>query len=96
MWEGDCCASCYLAHVSGSADLIGATILSAENSEWVDTPDSNVDDYDQKESMGTVIKTDKGTVTFESRLEHNGFYSGRINVTDCIEMVQNHSPLIDF
>lgn len=79
-WYGDYCASCFLAHVSGIDNLIGARIQSVEDSEWKDiSPDAEYGDV--TESMGTTIKTTKGWVTFETRLEHNGYYGGWIEVT---------------
>lgn len=81
-WSADCCAQCYLQHVSGSEALVGHTILEAYNSEW--TIVSGIEEYGDNliESMGTSIKTTGGYVTFESRLDHNGYYSGHIKVDD--------------
>lgn len=92
-WEGDCCASCYIQHVSGVDNLIGAEILSAENAEWKDI--SSGEEYEVTESMGTNIKTTKGYVTFESRVEHNGYYGGYIYVSDDEPMDQYSSPRYD-
>lgn len=77
-WVGECCAVCYLAHVSGIDSLIGSTIISAENSEWKREVGGG---YEVIESMGTNIKTDKGYVTFETRLDHSGYYSGSLLVS---------------
>lgn len=81
-WSGDCCARCFLANVNNSDALIGSTIISVEHTEWNTLKESDPDNYEVKESMGTTIKTTRGTVTFESRLEHNGYYSGYIQVSD--------------
>lgn len=90
-WEGSCCARCFIANVAGSNALVGSTIHSAENAEWVDhTKDE--EEYEVIESMGTTIKTSKGTITFETRLEHNGYYSGKILVSDDEPMDQYSSP----
>lgn len=94
-WVGDCCAQCFLAHVSGTQFLIDATILSAEHSEWVDTSDSNREEGYVIESMGTTIKTSKGTVTFESRVSHNGYYGGWIRISD-IPLDQYDDKIEDF
>lgn len=88
-WVGDCCAHCYLENISGSENLKDATILSAENAEWKDVT-KNEEDYEVIESMGTNIKTTKGYITFESRVSHNGFYGGRIEVSD-IEPINAYS-----
>lgn len=89
-WEGDCCAHCYLYHITGSEYLIGATINEVTSSNWKDI--SIADEYEVMESMGTNIRTDKGWVTFESRVEHNGFYGGQIQVSDDKPMNQYGSP----
>lgn len=80
-WVGDCCAVCHLEHVSNSEALINSEITSAENTEWKDV--KAPDEYGYvTEGMGTTIKTTKGTITFESRVSHNGYYSGKISVSD--------------
>lgn len=103
-WEGYCCASCYIAHINGSENLIGSKILSAETSEWSDVS-RNKDDYEVLETMGTKFRTSKGYVDIETRLSHNGYYSGMINVSkegyidaySCfIEVEDVTKPLQDF
>jgi hypothetical protein len=78
-WSGDCCAHCYIAHFNGTEALINAEILSAEDSEWKAQSDAS---YEVIESMGTKLKTTKGYVDIETRLEHNGYYSGIIEIYD--------------
>jgi hypothetical protein len=102
-WVGDCCAHCYLAHMSGADALVGATITSAENAEWK-TVSGERYDGEMTEAMGTNLRTDKGHITFESRVEHNGYYGGEIRVSEDAPMDQYHcereddarSPLADF
>lgn len=88
-WVGDCCAHCYLAHVSGADVLVGAAISDAYNTEWAREERS---DYDVIESMGTTIKTNKGYVTFESRVEHNGYYGGSLLISGDEPLDQYHYP----
>lgn len=78
-WTGDCCAKCYIAHLSGAKNLIGQTILEAKDTEWKTIQN---EDYEVVETMGTSLKSNKGYITFETRLEHNGFYAGYINISD--------------
>lgn len=78
-WYGDCCANCFLANFNGIDSLIGSTILEVNHSEWTNL--SNDDDYEVVDSMGTNIKTTKGYVSFETRVSHNGYYGGSINIT---------------
>jgi hypothetical protein len=93
-WEGSCCAHCYLYHITGSEYLVGATITEVTNANWSDLPRGE-DDYGVTESMGTNIRTDKGWVTFESRVEHNGYYGGEIRVSDDEPMDQYGWPRYD-
>lgn len=88
-WEGECCSTCFLAHVSGAINLIGATILDVYESEWKEVSSNN---EDVVESMGTNIQTNKGYVTFEARLEHNGAYSGNILISSSYPLDQYHCP----
>jgi len=82
-WVGNCCAHCFLAQVSGASNLIGATIISAENAKWSSQiqldPSRELSDVFQ--TMGTNIITNRGHVTLESRVEHNGYYSGNVIVS---------------
>jgi hypothetical protein len=102
-WEGDCCAQCFIAHINGAENLIGSTILAAEDTEWVQI--ENEYEYEVSETMGTKFKTDKGYVDIETRVEHNGHYSGMVNVSrsgyidaySCFENVDGvDRPLSDF
>lgn len=77
-WNGDCCAHCFLANMSGSENLINAEILEVTDAEWADI--SRKEDYEVIESMGTNMKTSKGHVSFETRVVHNGYYGGWITV----------------
>lgn len=86
-WVGDCCAHCFLANVSGADALIGAEVVEVESAEWVVEREG---EFDVVESMGTKIRTTRGYVTFESRLEHNGYYGGEIMVSDTSPMDQYH------
>ncbi len=79
-WVGDCCAQCFLANFSGSANLVGSTILHVEHSEWKTIQEDS--SCDVIESMGTKMKTSKGYVDFESRVSHNGYYGGWIEISD--------------
>lgn len=103
-WYGDCCAKCFIENCSGSENIIHASIESAENLEWKALK-NNEDEYDVVEKMGTAIKTSKGLVRFETRLEHNGYYSGTIEVSNIapvneyscyLEAPKDLKPLVDF
>jgi len=80
-WHGDCCSSCFIESIQGADNLLNSTIISANHKEWTETSFEIFDDYDRKvESMGTTIKTTKGYVDINTRLEHNGYYSGYIEI----------------
>lgn len=73
---GSCCAKCFLANVNGANNLI-STITKVESSEWIKI----YDDYGCEETMGVKFTTLKGYVDFETRVEHNGYYGGWIQVS---------------
>ena len=89
-WEGDCCSECFLAHIAGVDALIGHIITDVEEMSWIGRTEKQEDNFAVKETMGTKITTDKGYVTFESRLEHNGYYGGRIMVSRELALNQYH------
>jgi hypothetical protein len=90
-WEGECCANCFIAHIEGAENLAGSTIVSVKNTEWVDLK-RNRDECEVIEHMGTKIKTTKGIVEIETRVEHNGYYGGEICVNSFAPMDQYACP----
>lgn len=79
-WDGDCCAHCYIQHISMPAKLIGSIILEAEHSTWSYIKNDR-DNCEVEEAMGTKIKTDQGYFDIETRVSHNGYYGGMINIS---------------
>lgn len=79
-FTGECCAVCFIAHINGSEFLKGSAILSVEQTEWK-TIKNDEEESITIETMGATIKTSKGTVSIETRVEHNGFYSGNVNIS---------------
>lgn len=90
-WVGDCCANCYIEHIDGADRLVGSVIASAENTEWIVAKIGEMGDT--MESMGTKFKTNKGYVTVETRVEHNGYYGGMILISEEEPMDQYHCPM---
>lgn len=78
-WVGECCSNCFLAHVNYSEGLVGQKIIKIEHTEWENKTNESCDVVD---SMGTTITTTAGVVSFETRLEHNGYYSGKIQISN--------------
>jgi hypothetical protein len=89
-WVGDCCTNCFLAHLSGSKNLIGSQILEARDKEY--TSGGDRDNCEVIDTFGTLLKTSKGYVDFESRALHNGYYGGMLYISDDEPMDQYHSP----
>lgn len=89
-WVGDCCAHCFIAHIDGSEFLKNSKIIEIETAEWIR---EETDDFEVKDSMGTKIKTDKGYITIETRLEHNGYYGGEILISSKAPIGQYGWPL---
>ena len=93
--NGDCCARCYVQHVSGSDALApGATVRSVEDIEAPPVP-KDADSYVVSDTWGHRITTDKGVCTIEMRVDHNGYYGGSLDLTE-YEGVLAGKPLDDF
>jgi hypothetical protein len=81
-FSGDCCAKCFVAHVSGVPSR-KVTIKQAYTTEWVDKSSwFKKDTDDVVESMGLTLVTTEGTMTIETRVEHNGYYGGNVELSD--------------
>lgn len=93
-WVGDCCSTCFLAHVNGTDSLMGGTILRVADTEWKTEKDDR-EDFAREQSMGTTIYTDLGTATFETRLQDNGYYDGKIIVSEKEPIGQYSDPMFD-
>jgi len=96
-WVGDCCAHCYLENFSGIDFLIDSVIVEAAHAEWKNI---EKDEDNTLESMGTILKTSKRYVSFESRVSHNGYYGGWIEISKTppryTESLTDLKPLEDF
>lgn len=80
---GECCAKCFIANVSGITRK-RFTIQSIEPIEWKDHPLSDPDNDIVIACAGVKIKTDRGYIDIDTRLEHNGYYGGKIILsTNC-------------
>lgn len=84
--EQDCCESVYVNDIVGDIeDLVGKTVISAE--ERVNPPESEQsnDDPDEWDSSTTWtfydIQTQKGSVSIRWLGESNGYYSEAVTVT---------------
>lgn len=78
-FTGDCCAHCFVAQVNGIENLIDATITKVETTQWETISEEEYGDV--VEEMGATIRTNKGVTTFETRVNHNGYYGGSVNVS---------------
>lgn len=77
---GDCCANCYVQHISGTDALApGAVITGVEDIELPPVPDDEQNDV--SDVWGHRIVTDKGICSIEMRVDHNGYYGGSLDVT---------------
>ncbi len=89
---GDCCANCYIQHVSGAYALQNATIRSVETIESTPT-DEEIAAADCLDAWGHRITTDKGVCSIEMRTDHNGYYGGMLQPSAAIEA--STKPLLD-
>jgi len=94
--EGDCCASCYVQHVSGTQALLGGVI------ERIESIESNPTDKEKENTE--VLKgwghrfyiAGQGIFDIEMRLHHNGWYGGWMNIRTIEEVPANTKQLADF
>ena len=77
---GDCCACCYVQHVSGADALAsGAVVTSTEDLDLPPVPDDEVSGT-VTDNWGHRITTTKGTCSIEMRVDHNGYYGGSLHL----------------
>lgn len=74
----DCCEFCYFAHINQAEFLPGATINKVHDLTLPDFPEAEQKskNSDIRMSYGFSLETNRGTITFESRMEGNGCYAG--------------------
>lgn len=88
---GDCCAHCFMAHVSGYQRYF--TILDAQSSEWIETSsESDRESCNVKAQMGLKIKTNKGYFDIDIRVEHNGYYGRKVELSTNYPLDQYSVP----
>lgn len=76
---GDCCANCYIQHVSGTWALApGAVVAAVEDIELSPVPDDEKND-EASDVWGHRIVTDKGICSIEMRVDHSGYYGGSLD-----------------
>lgn len=75
--EGDCCSSSWIEHLELPGDIVGATLLSVDDSAPI------TQDHDTHDECGdcisvynTSFKTDRGEIILEYRNSSNGYYGG--------------------
>jgi hypothetical protein len=74
---GECCAGCYIQHISNSDALRKSVVLRVEE---VGSERTNSQHGDVSDVWGHVLHTDKGTCTIEMRVDHNGYYGGSLEL----------------
>lgn len=91
---GDCCASCYVQHISGAEALAeGAEVLEVEDIELPAVEDP----VEVSDVWGHKLKTTKGYCTIEMRVDHNGYYGGSLDWSACDGGIpKDAKPLEDF
>jgi hypothetical protein len=97
--EGDCCASCYIQHISGTDALKNkgsnwlVKIASVEDIESEPSQEELDEYHEQLDCWGHRITTNLGVCSIEMRCSHNGYYCGWLGVTRL-----NHwssAPIVD-
>lgn len=99
--DGDCCNTVWFNHISGIPatmgdgnvfDILrGSKVISVEDKGW-ETDTANYDEYVVIEDGFWTIKTDRGYIDIEVRNSHNGYYGGRVEYVEYL----NLSEIDDF
>ena len=89
--EGECCANCFIQHISLADALQGAKVTLVEPILEVEKERGDGPGDGYAEQWGHRIHTTKGTCTIEMRVEHNGYYGGMLKV----EGLENPKPVLD-
>ena len=88
--EGDCCASAYIASVYNPEALTVAEIISVEDLENGSYHDAG---YTFTDVWGHRINTSQGACVLDCRTEHNGYYSGWLNLDYVDSVPEGSIPL---
>ena len=75
---GDCCSSCFIEDVDNIDALQDAKVTGVEELEVNSTGSRGAGEV--TDTWGYRLHTDKGICTIGMRLEHNGYYGGRLLV----------------
>lgn len=74
--EGDCCSHSWIEHLEMPNDIVGATLLSVDDSAPVTQDHNEHDDGGEIQVYNTVFATDRGEIVLEYRNSSNGYYGG--------------------
>lgn len=77
--EGDCCSSSWIEHLETPGDIVGAKVLSFDDSGPVTQDHPEHDEANGGDSISvynTVVSTDRGDIVMEYRNSSNGYYGG--------------------
>lgn len=77
--EGDCCSNSWIEHLEMPISVLGAKILSVEDSGPVTQDHSEHDQENGGDCISvynTNFHTDRGTIVLEYRNSSNGYYGG--------------------
>lgn len=79
---GDCCSHTWIEDVENPEALVGAPILTVDDLDMPDRPESRDDDGDCTQYYGVRITTAKGTCVIDYRNASNGYYGGSLHWPD--------------
>lgn len=85
---GDCCSSCFIEDVDNIDALQDAKVTGVEELEINSRRNA---EFEVTDTWGYRLHTDKGICTIGMRLEHNGYYGGRLLVKG-LEPRENSKP----
>ena len=90
----DCCNSVWFNHINGldilgegnSFDILrGAVVLEVEDKGWGENRDGEAG-YDVVQDGFWTLRTDRGYIDIEVRNSHNGYYGGRVDYNEEVDL----------
>lgn len=79
--DGDCCSRSWIEHLELPTDVVGATLLSVEDSAPIVSDHPKHDEENGGDCIAvynTCFRTDRGDIVLEYRNSSNGYYGGNL------------------
>lgn len=98
--QADCCAATYVQHINNPECLAGSTIVSVEDltltgeqRKAIAAEEEHANCAEVVDIWGHRINTTAGTCVLDCRTEHNGYYSGWLELGWATALPEDAKPL---